>query len=430
MTATRDPDRLIRAWLDLMPDEAPDRAITSVLLAVEATPQRRSRSVDGPWRASPMIRFAFVAAAAAIVVAVGALLLPRGPSVGQPLPTSSVPPSVGAAVPGALQHSWLGAPRDVPGIAGNSRASLEFLGTTVTLGTATTTVIAGTVQATDTTITLTDSVTVGCAANDVGRFTWTLSPSGSRLHVTTVDDPCAARATALAGDWFRVACKAQNSCFGDVDAGTYPTVNFGPRLDPAEAPRSVFGAVTYSLPDGWAVASDHTSDLRLVRSADYALETPDGPGSNGMNGLEAWIRPAANRQDCSESADAGVPTTASGLISWVAGLGSLVATPPKPITIDGHAGLWTDIRVAPTWTTTCGFSSPSVLLFHEFVGAGGSVGTDPWVVGISGQTRYRLIALDLGGGRTTLFIVHADDPDQFDGLVRDGMPILESFRFH
>jgi len=58
------------------------------------------------------------------------------------------------------------------------------------------------------------------------------------------------------------------------------------------------------------------------------------------------------------------------------------------------------------------------------------VGTDPWVVGISGQTRYRLIALDLGGGRTTLFIVHADDPDQFDGLVRDGMPILESFRFH
>ena len=41
MTTTRDPDRILRAWLDLMPDEAPDRAIAAVLQAVERASQAR-----------------------------------------------------------------------------------------------------------------------------------------------------------------------------------------------------------------------------------------------------------------------------------------------------------------------------------------------------------------------------------------------------
>ena len=46
MTEERDFDRLARAWLELGPDKAPDRAIAAVLQAVETTPQVRSR----PWR--------------------------------------------------------------------------------------------------------------------------------------------------------------------------------------------------------------------------------------------------------------------------------------------------------------------------------------------------------------------------------------------
>jgi len=45
MTDERNFERITRAWLDLMPDEAPDRTIAAVLQAVETVPQVRS-----PWR--------------------------------------------------------------------------------------------------------------------------------------------------------------------------------------------------------------------------------------------------------------------------------------------------------------------------------------------------------------------------------------------
>ena len=50
MTESRNPDRLIRAWLDLMPDEAPDRVVSAVLQAVEATPQVSGLRLLGPRR--------------------------------------------------------------------------------------------------------------------------------------------------------------------------------------------------------------------------------------------------------------------------------------------------------------------------------------------------------------------------------------------
>ena len=43
MTTERDFDRLARAWLELAPDEAPDRVIAAVLQAAETTPQMRRR---------------------------------------------------------------------------------------------------------------------------------------------------------------------------------------------------------------------------------------------------------------------------------------------------------------------------------------------------------------------------------------------------
>ena len=88
MTDERNFDRLARAWLDLMPDEAPDRTIAAVLQAVETAPQVRS-----PWRwltrrFPNMNRLLMPAAiAAATVLAVGGgLWLTRsdGPSTGGP----------------------------------------------------------------------------------------------------------------------------------------------------------------------------------------------------------------------------------------------------------------------------------------------------------------------------------------------------------
>jgi len=47
MNTERDFDRMTAAWLDLMPDEAPDRVIAAVLPAVAIEPEVR-RGVPGP----------------------------------------------------------------------------------------------------------------------------------------------------------------------------------------------------------------------------------------------------------------------------------------------------------------------------------------------------------------------------------------------
>jgi hypothetical protein len=98
MTRTRDFDRLARAWLELMPDEAPDRVIADVLQAVDSTPQMR-RPIGAPFRRSfQMNRFSFIAAAAALVIVglVGLSLAggTPGPTVGASTPASP-PPSQG-----------------------------------------------------------------------------------------------------------------------------------------------------------------------------------------------------------------------------------------------------------------------------------------------------------------------------------------------
>ena len=68
MTSERDFDRLARAWLELGPNEAPDRVVTAVLQAAETTPQVR-RPMRWPlWRLVPMTRLPVAAGAVAILV--------------------------------------------------------------------------------------------------------------------------------------------------------------------------------------------------------------------------------------------------------------------------------------------------------------------------------------------------------------------------
>lgn len=104
MTANRDADRIVRAWLDLMPDEAPDRVIADVLLAVEATPQVRWWPARGLRRLTPMTRFAAIAAVVVLGAALfGAALLTGGggrnsgpalvPAAPSPTPAPSPSPS-------------------------------------------------------------------------------------------------------------------------------------------------------------------------------------------------------------------------------------------------------------------------------------------------------------------------------------------------
>jgi hypothetical protein len=108
MTHERDFEQLAKAWLDLGPDEAPDRVVAAVLRAAETTPQVRRPFALPIWRP---LAVAAVAVLAIVVVGAGLLVIQRNqPSVSGPGPSPSVTasPSVSpspSAAPIVLQRS-------------------------------------------------------------------------------------------------------------------------------------------------------------------------------------------------------------------------------------------------------------------------------------------------------------------------------------
>jgi hypothetical protein len=96
---TPDFDPRVADWLEDDPDRAPDHVLETILAAVPSIPQRRASRV--PWRFVTMNRFAQLGAAAAIAIVLvgGAVLVLRpGGNVGGTTPSSS-PASSGSAVP-------------------------------------------------------------------------------------------------------------------------------------------------------------------------------------------------------------------------------------------------------------------------------------------------------------------------------------------
>ncbi len=93
MTTSRDPDRLIRAFLAEGQTDLPDRTYDAVRADIDRT---RQRVVIGPWRDRRMnniARLAIVAAAVVVVAVVGYNLLPGTGGVGGPSATASPSPT-------------------------------------------------------------------------------------------------------------------------------------------------------------------------------------------------------------------------------------------------------------------------------------------------------------------------------------------------
>jgi hypothetical protein len=98
MTASRDPERLIRAFLDEGPTDLSDRTYDAVRSHIDRT---RQRVVIGPWREprmSNLARIAISAAAVLVVAVVGFNLLPGDGGLGGP-GHSSTPPATAAPTP-------------------------------------------------------------------------------------------------------------------------------------------------------------------------------------------------------------------------------------------------------------------------------------------------------------------------------------------
>ena len=145
MTTERDFDRLARAWLELSPNEAPDRTIEAVLRAVRSTPQVRRPGRWLLWRFPVMTRPVLATGALVVIVAVlgAALLLGRGPSANvggpsaSPSPSATAVPTVAASptptptasggpVQSQLLHRWMGGNRTLIGIDAGAGTSIVF----------------------------------------------------------------------------------------------------------------------------------------------------------------------------------------------------------------------------------------------------------------------------------------------------------------
>ena len=114
MSAPRDPDHLIRAFLAEGRSELPDRAYDEIRASIDRT---RQRIVIGHWREpdmSTIARFATAAAAVAVIAIIG-LNLGGGSGPGdvgtaRPSASPSTTPTAGAVSPSPVGYSW---PRDL-----------------------------------------------------------------------------------------------------------------------------------------------------------------------------------------------------------------------------------------------------------------------------------------------------------------------------
>ncbi|HEX2626841.1 MAG TPA: hypothetical protein VHL56_08040 [Candidatus Limnocylindrales bacterium] len=235
MNPTRDPDRKLSAWLELMPDEAPDRTLAAIQQAVETTPQVRRDLLPAMRRFLQMNRLTY-AAAAAVTVAVlagGAILLKPSSGTGShgtPSPTAIPTASAAsAAAPEALRATWLAAGADTSATGPSSlvRLGTGAAGMRFTLSSKGVTTFASTIAAgpPDELDLVAADTTGGCQVGDLGRYHFTLAADGTvpgsdgmQLTLVAVADACAARSAAFGRTWLRAIDAAGNGGRGVANA--------------------------------------------------------------------------------------------------------------------------------------------------------------------------------------------------------------------
>lgn len=308
MTAKRDFDAVARAWLDLMPDEAPDRVIESVMQAVDAAPQVRHRRIGG-WRLDHMNRLALASAAAVIVAAGLFFVAPRtsGPGAA-PTPSATATPSPTASPIGSptessapaaaaegLRTTWVADAAQITGLSEPSGppANLAFVvnasgsGAWIKASERNPTALRSTASSTGAdVITLTlERAGAGCAAGDLGRYRWTVSADGLVLTVAALEETCALRKQALERRWVRSHMGASAGGPGVIDV-----------FDPAfqvTLPAASWQAFTYE-----DVMETQSDDLILYAGKDpQGFTEPCAPGGGerlaiapGIEAFEAYLR--------------------------------------------------------------------------------------------------------------------------------------------
>ncbi len=444
--------QLPAALADLGDERTPDYLI-DLLGRTARTRQRTAWNSPGRWIDMPSFisRPALVALLTAIVVVAigGAIWItrpnPDHPSIaGGPTPAPIITDSptpvsptatptevVTSVVPEALRYTWVSAPRAVAGLSPRQRfrftlrsSSLAFPNDSLTAADLRSDALLAGDQLE---FRLQDAEST-CTAGATGAYRYVLSPGGFRLHLDPVGtDACTTRSLALSGDWIRVACtNTQDACFGDLEAGTYPSQYVDFRLAPGsgDAWAPAYAALTYTVPSGWSNDGDWPYLFKLTPSPDYSLETGSGP--TATHEVAAYARPVAAK-DCNGTVDSRSAPTVDGLLSAITHRTGIVTGAGGTLAIGSRTASWVDIAVADAWTGTCpGDDRPGVVFATSPPLGSGIPGA---LLGIARGERIRVVVLDLGRGDLALILIDSTHPDRFDQLVSQAMPIIGSFVF-
>ena len=181
-----------------------------------------------------------------------------------------IPVTLGA-IPAELQHPFLGPAKPVEGFDAYQidRGDLSYEGSLLAFGIGRQAAFYSIPSITDDgDLRLTSGVDGVCANGDEGTYPWSLSAGGTILTIEAGTDDCAARAQVVPGTYERSACKdSENWCLGELEAGQYSSHYFEPR--PLAFWEARHGAMTYTVPSGWASYSDWPNMYGLTPLSQY-----------------------------------------------------------------------------------------------------------------------------------------------------------------
>ena len=420
MTRERDIERVLDAWFESGPNVMPDRLFDDVLGRVAHLPQRGALPSLRSFRTDSGSRWLGLAVAAIVVAVVGltAFSRPTDQSAGD------------SALPEALRGRWAGPPKaiqaraEVPFSMLNAASVIEIGLRSFTFQHAgngpggATLLRAASTTAGDGRIRL-DSADGGafCGDGDSGLYRWSVSPGGLVLTISEPTDDCQIRADTLAGTWWKVGCQIDGgTCLGKLEAGTYSSQFFDPFYDTNNVFVLRFGALSYSVPDGWSNDYDWSESFKLWTS-EVSIDS-------GIF-LTSDVVVVSQEDPCLEMPSTTVGRTAQEMTDWLTTASGVVASSPIPVTIGGLSGSRLDVSLDPAWTESCGVSEvPTRILFsNSTFGAGTRWALEP-------EVRMRVFLLDIGDGRTLAVIIRGETQTEYDALVDVGTSVVESFEFH
>lgn len=412
------PEPVRRYFEEVARMNPPDDLMDAAIAQVESQPRVN--------RFSLLPAFAAVAAAAvaAAVIAFGFLGFELGPPIGDE-PSATPQPSASLTdgpLPAALEHSFLGSV-DATADPGQT-ARIRFQGDQFELQTwSGAQFLSRVTSAGPDELRLVAITALGCEEGDEGIYTYRLSP-GNNVLTLVGEDACAARGEALNGDWLRSDCAAAGDfCLGSLEAGMYLSGYFEPRPEGEFEPR--FGALTYSVPDGWAAYADLPDSYGLTSGSEYAAydgsDCFDCPGTR--DAITLLSDPGAATEDCGEEQNVpGVGFGAEDLLGWMQSHPGLEVGDVTESTINGFSARSFTITAASDWTGTCDLENPfvAVPVFYR-------VDSYHWT--LSPDQSYGVTLIDIGGGHTVAVMVDAADEGQLDDFMAEAAPIIATFDF-